>query len=219
MKSIALIHTVESVAVSFGHELQNFLPEKVKIHNIWDDYLATNPNEIGNFTINNRNRLLNIVKNCEMTGADLIVTTCSTLTPIIKMIRPFIKTKIISIDDAIIKRALTLGNNILILATAPSAAAATKIKLVEDNISNKSISIHVQTITEAFECLKNMDITKHDQIIKEKVTTIKNIDCIILAQASMAHLEKDIANLTKCTVLSSPVLCMEEIKEYLFAKY
>ena len=72
MKSIALIHTVESVAVSFGKTLKKILNEEVKIHNIWDDFLANNPNEIGEFTIDNRNRLFNDIKSAEMTGADVI---------------------------------------------------------------------------------------------------------------------------------------------------
>ena len=57
MKSIALIHTVKSVASGFDDSLRNYLGYEVKIHNLWDDFLANNPNEIGEFTIQNRNRL------------------------------------------------------------------------------------------------------------------------------------------------------------------
>ena len=66
MKSIALIHTVKSVASGFDDSLRNYLGYEVKIHNLWDDFLANNPNEIGEFTIQNRNRLF-----CDMRpGAD-----------------------------------------------------------------------------------------------------------------------------------------------------
>ena len=131
MKSIALIHTVQSLAISFSKQLQDFLQEDVKIHNIWDDFLANNPNEIGKFSLENKNRLFYIVKAAELTNADLIVTTCSTLTPTIKEIRSFIKIPIIAIDDAITKKAAVEGNNILILATAESALKATKEKIQE----------------------------------------------------------------------------------------
>ena len=57
MKSIALLHTVQSVADIFGKELQEFLPEPVIIRNLWDDYLANHPQEVGEFTIENSSRL------------------------------------------------------------------------------------------------------------------------------------------------------------------
>ena len=62
MKSIALIHTVKTVACSFDQQLKDYVGEPVKIHNLWDDFLANNPNEIGEFTIENRCRLYNDIK-------------------------------------------------------------------------------------------------------------------------------------------------------------
>ena len=95
MKSIALIHTVKTVANSFEQKLKDYVGEPVKIHNLWDDFLANNPNEIGEFTIENRCRLYNDIKSAEMTGADMIVVTCSTLTPVVNMIRPFVRVPLI----------------------------------------------------------------------------------------------------------------------------
>ena len=213
MKSIVLIHTVQSLAVSFGKQLQTFLQEQVKIYNIWEDFLATNPNEIGEFSLENRNRLFHIIKAAELTHADIIVSTCSTLTPAIKIIRPFIKIPIIAIDDAITKKAAKDGSKILVLATAESAAKATKEKIQEDAyLINKNIELQTIALTEAFQCLKNMDMEKHDKIIKNYAASIKGFDCIVLAQASMAHLEKNITDITNCSVLSSPILCMQEIQ-------
>ena len=62
MKSIALIHTVKTVANSFDQTLKDYVGEPVKVHNLWDDFLANNPNEIGEFTIENRCRLYNDIK-------------------------------------------------------------------------------------------------------------------------------------------------------------
>ena len=47
MKSIALIHTVKSVASGFDDSLRNYLGYEVKIHNLWDDFLANNPTKLG----------------------------------------------------------------------------------------------------------------------------------------------------------------------------
>ena len=76
MKSIALIHTVRTVAVSFDEQLKAYVGEEVKVHNLWDDFLANHPNEVGEFTIENRNRLFLDIKAAEMTGAEIGRASC-----------------------------------------------------------------------------------------------------------------------------------------------
>lgn len=216
MKSIALIHTVQSVATAFGNTLQEYLDEEVKVHNLWDDFLANNPNEVGEFTIENRNRLFNDIKTAELTGADVIAVTCSTLTPIVKMIRPFVKVPLIAIDDAMAKKAVTFGSNIMILATAESTLQPTQDKLEEEaGLLGIQLNIQRMAVMEAFKALKAVDMERHDAILKETAKLLAGYDCIVLAQASMAHLEDEISRITGCTVLSSPKLCMQEIQETL----
>ena len=216
MKSIALLHTVQSVADSFGKNLQDYLSKEVVIRNLWDDYLANNPQEVGEFTKNNRTRLFMDMKSLEMTEPDLIAVTCSTLTPVVEMIRPFIKVPVIAIDDAMGKKAAKEGSNILVMATAESTLEPTVSKIQrEADAMSKSVVIRKLAVTEAFGALKAMEMERHDQILKEAAKDIKGYDCIVLAQASMAHLESAIAEITGCQVLSSPGLCMKEIKDTL----
>lgn len=216
MKSIALIHTVKSVAVSFDENLRTYLGYEVKIHNLWDDFLANNPNEIGEFTIQNRNRLFKDIKAQEMTGADLIVTTCSTLTPVVEMIRPFIQVPVIAIDDAMAKKSILYGSNIMVMATADSTVEPTvsKIKKEADK-AGREARLSTCVCMDAFKAMKAMDMRRHDMILREKAKELAGYDCIVLAQASMAHLEEDISSITGIPVLTSPRLCMEEIKNKL----
>lgn len=216
MKSIALIHTVKSVAVSFDGILKQVLGQDVKIHNLWDDFLANHPNETGAFTKENRNRLFLDIKAQELTGADLIVTTCSTLTPVVEMIRPFIKVPVIAIDDAMAKKSVTYGERVLVMATAGSTVGPTVSKIQkEGDLAGRELSIDTCVCAEAFQALKAMDMERHDRILKEKAGTLRGYDCIVLAQASMAHLEEEIGAVTKSPVLTSPRLCVEEIKNKL----
>lgn len=216
MKSIALIHTVKSVAGSFDESLRNYLGYEVKIHNLWDDFLANDPNETGVFTLHNRNRLFQDMKTQEMTGADLIVTTCSTLTPVVEMIRPFIQVPVIAIDDAMAKKSVTLGRRIMVMATAGSTVEPTVSKIRrEGETAGRETELCTFVSMDAFKALKAMDMDTHDKILKEKARELTGYDCIVLAQASMAHLEEDIASIAGCPVLGSPRLCMEEIKNKL----
>ena len=211
IKSIALIHTVKSVAVSFDERLQSSIDEEVKIYNIWDDFLAINPNEVGEFTIDNRNRLFLDIKN-ELAGVDMIVTTCSTLTPVVEMIRPFIKVPVIAIDDEMARLAVTFGQKVLIMATAESTIEPTKSKITKEaKKANVKVDLSTKVCHEAFHAMKVMDMEKHDRLLKEMAKEVKGYDCIVLAQASMAHLEEDIHNICGCPVLSSPDLCIKEV--------
>ena len=216
MKSIALIHTVKTVANSFEQKLKDYVGEPVKIHNLWDDFLANNPNEIGEFTIENRCRLYNDIKSAEMTGADMIVVTCSTLTPVVNMIRPFVRVSLIAIDDAMGRKAVTCGERILVLATAGSTEGPMREKLnAEAAKLGKSIQIDFQANAEAFQAMKAVQMERHDAILLDMAKNISGYDCVVLAQASMAHLDQKIEAICKIPVLSSPGLCMEQVKETL----
>ena len=216
MKSIALIHTVKTVANSFEQKLKDYVGEPVKIHNLWDDFLANNPNEIGEFTIENRCRLYNDIKSAEMTGADMIVVTCSTLTPVVNMIHPFVKVPLIAIDDAMGRKAVTYGDKILVLATAGSTEGPMREKLnAEAAKLNKTIQIDFKANAEAFQAMKVVQMDRHDAILLDMAKNISGYDCVVLAQASMAHLDQKIEAICKIPVLSSPGLCMEQVKETL----
>lgn len=216
MKSIALIHTVKTVAVSFDETLKNYVGEEIRVHNLWDDFLANNPNEVGEFTIENRNRLFFDIKAAEMTGADLIVVTCSTLTPVVNMIRPFVRAPLIAIDDAMGRKAVTYGEKILILATAGSTREPLTDKLqTEAEKIGKKIQIDFRDNAEAFRAMKALQMDRHDALLLKMAEEISGYDCVVLAQASMAHLDKKIEEICKIPVLSSPTLCLEQVKETL----
>ncbi len=215
MKSIALIHTVESVATTFAAKIKSAVSEELLIHNIWDDFLSTDANARGEFSIDNKNRLFHDFKSCELTGADLIVTTCSTLTPHVVQIRPLIKTPIIAIDDAMAIKAATYADKMLILATAQSTIEPTKNKIAYEAkvIGKTKFNPDTFVCSDAFVALKQMDMKTHDKLLLEKAKEFQGYDCIVLAQASMAHLTSQIAEICGCTVLNSPELCIEQIKQ------
>ncbi len=219
MKTVALIHTVKNVANTFEEALRDGVEETIRVYNLLDDYLANHPNEVGEFTINNRNRLFLDLKAQEMTGADLIVTTCSTLTPVVDMLRPFIKVPVIAIDDAMSAKGITYGRRILIMATAESTVEPTREKLKKEAAA-AGVEIDLDQIVckEAFRAMKELEINVHDSILREEAGKIQNYDCVILAQASMAHLQKDIEDICKIVTLSSPALCIRQVNEYLKAK-
>jgi hypothetical protein len=67
MKRVAIVHTVRPVLASFPQLLEQVVGQPLKIHNLLDEFLASDPAEIGYFSVENRNRLFNDLKSCELT--------------------------------------------------------------------------------------------------------------------------------------------------------
>ena len=219
MKRIALIHTVKSVLDSFEGQLRAALGDQfgeLKIHNLYDDFLATDPADTGVFSTVNKARLYNDMQAAALTGADLIVVSCSTLTPTVMQIRPFIQTPVVPIDDAMTQKAVSLSSRIGLLATANSTVKPTQQKLMADaQAAGKQITLETLVNEEAIRALKAGDQATHDRLVTEMARSLRHSEIIVLAQASMAHMEEPLAAELGCTVLSSPKLCFQQVKTIL----
>ena len=66
-----------------------------------------------------------------------------------------------------------------------------------------------------YQAMQAAQMERHDAILLDMAKNISGYDCVVLAQASMAHLDQKIEAICKIPVLSSPGLCMEQVKETL----
>lgn len=217
MAKIALLHTVKSVLNTFEDKVKEALGN-IMVINTLDEYLASDPAEKGEFTVGNMNRLFSFLKNAEMAEVDAIVVTCSTLSPTVEKIKPFIKIPIITIDEAMIKKAVECGTKITIMATAGSTIEPTKFGLLREAAKlNKHLELSIIVCSEAYDAIKAGDIRHHDDLLKQMAIEVKQQDVVVLAQASMAHLQNIIEKICGCTVLSSPTLCIDQLKQTLIS--
>ena len=220
MKRIALVHTVKSVMETFGDQLRMVLGEEigpVKISDTLDTFLLDDTSGTGSFSCNNRARFFFILQACQMTGADVIAVTCSSLSSAVVDLRPFLTTPVIAIDDILCEKAVQLADSrIDLLATAPSAIEPVKSKLTAfADKAGRKLEIFPTVCTEAMSALQAGDRDEHDRLVIETVQNLENPELIVLAQASMAHLEQSLTALRNRRVLSSPALCMMQIKEFI----
>nr|WP_319776644.1 aspartate/glutamate racemase family protein [uncultured Sphaerochaeta sp.] len=216
MKQIALIHTVASVHATFAEQLRRVIDEEVLIHNILDDFLATDPNATGIFSETNEKRLRNDIENAVLSGCDVVVTTCSTLSPHVEHMRDQFATKIITIDEAMAERAIELGSVVTVLATANSTVGPTVNKLQKTaKEHSKPLTVEAFVCTEAMDALRSGDTERHNQLVVELADKARGSEVCVLAQASMAHLQDSIEHKLGIPVLSSPPLCMQQVARYI----
>ena len=203
--------------LTFEQRLRSLLQREVKIDTILDTYFANNANELnGTFTQNNLNRLYMQMRTAEMTGADVIAVICSTLTPPVKLVSPYISTPIITIDERLGEAAIAHGNRIMVLASAQSAAGPTAA-LVEAaaKAAGRQVEIDCRHDLAAFNAMMAGDMETHDAAILKMAGEVKDKDVIVFAQGSMEHTAKKAEQASGLPVVTAPFLCLQQIKEFI----
>lgn len=215
MKRILLLHTVQVMYLTFEKRLREALSSEVKIDNMLDTFFANNANELGGeFTQNNLNRLYLELKAAEMTGADVIAIICSTLSPPARQVIPFIKTPVVLIDQRLGETAISHGDNIMVLASAQSAAGPTAA-LVEEAArkAGRKVNIEQRHNLKAFHAMMAADMETHDAEIIRMASEVKGKDVIVYAQGSMEHTAQAASQASGLPVVTAPALCIQQIKE------
>lgn len=214
MKRIILLHTVQCMYLTFEERLRKALNCEVKIDNLLDTFFASNSNELGGqFTQANIDRLYLTLKSAELTGCDCIAVICSTLSPYVKKIRPLIPVPVITIDERLGEEAIKYGDRIQILASAPSAVAATLNLIHEaEEKAGRTLQIETRHNLDAFHSMMSGDLTIHDQELRKMAAEVKDKDCIVFAQGSMEHMAEEVSKISGLPVITAPQLCIEQIK-------
>ena len=213
MKRVACIHTVYSVISDFTAQLRAALGDDVKIHTLYDDFLATDPADTGKFSAINHQRLRLDMQAQALTGADMIVVSCSTLSPSVRLLRPEFNVPVVAIDDAMVREAVQKGSRIGLLATANSTVKPSHSALLAAaQAAGKDVDVQIICDEDAIRALKAGDKDTHDRMVLDMAKRFTDRDVIVLAQAAMAHMEGPVQDATGITTLSSPTRCIAEIK-------
>ena len=218
MKRIACIDTVYGVIESFNKQLREGIPGEFLIHTLYDDFLATDPapGQSGKFTPINHQRLRLDIQAQALTGADVIVVTCSTLSPSVRLLKNEFNVPVVAIDDAMINEAVSIGTKIGLMATATSTVepSSSAIRAAAE-AAGKDIDLKVLYNEQAILALKAGDKETHDRLVLEMADQMKDRDVIVLAQASTAYMEEAVMERSGVKTLSSPARCVAQLRKIL----
>ncbi len=211
--TIAAIYTGAALVKPLSDLMKETLGD-YKIMNILDDSMIADIIEAGGMTKAVKRRLYGYYEIACASGAELILNTCSSIGDAVYGAREFFPIPIIRIDEPMARRAIELTDSIAVLATLPTTLDPT-IRLLERCAREAGKSIRtISALAEgAFPAITSGDAETHDRLIAETAKRVADsCDVILLAQGSMARMEKPLAELTGKTVLSSPRLGVEQIK-------
>jgi aspartate/glutamate racemase len=215
MKRIVLLHTVQCMYLTFEQRVRQAIQEDVRIDTLLDTFFASDSNERKEFTQTNLNRLYLTLKSAEMTGADLIAVICSTLSPHVKRIAPFLSTPVLTIDERLGVEAIRRGERIMVLASAPSAVGPTEQIIREAaKEAGRAVRIESRYEIEAFHAMMRGDLDTHDQKIIAMAREIRDQDVIVFAQGSMEQAAPGVERVSGLPVVTAPALCIEAIRSF-----
>ena len=126
MKTVAAIYTALSIIEPIKALFAELMPGQ-RLVNVYDDSLIPDVIAAGNaITPDVRRRLLSYCRACEEMGADLILSTCSSMGEIVEQIQPFVKVPILRIDEAMARQAVEMGSTIAVMATVDTTVGPTR---------------------------------------------------------------------------------------------
>lgn len=214
MTRVALFHTVAALSSQFEELADEYLDDAEWYHavdeSVLDDMLAA-----GELTPSVTERICTQLSLAQRGGADVILDTCSSTSPAVDVARHLVDIPVVKIDDPMTERAIELGDRIAVVATATSTLGPSQ-ELVERKGEEAGRNVMVETVVvdDAFEARRTGDVETHDELVFKAVEgLIDDFDVVMLAQASMGHLESSLSERVSVPVLSSPDLAMERVAE------
>jgi aspartate/glutamate racemase len=218
-KTIVFIHTVPPLLSVFSQLGTELLPG-VKVFHILDEPMLERVKRRGELDTEDGARLAEHVEGGAAIGADAVLVTCSTISPVVDMIRASAAIPVLKIDEAMIRAAVGLGSRVGVIATAATTLEPTRSLLeAEAARQGTTVTTELVLVEGAIAALLAGDGETHDRLVSRAALELAaRSDVVVLAQASMARaLAVMPMDQRPAQILSSPHLALRQIKELLAA--
>ena len=213
-KSIAIVQT-SAVSSNELKALCDELMPGVQVYQIIDDSLIKEVNANGGPTYGVKRRLYQYYQQAESLGVDAILNQCSSVGEVADAIRPFISVPIVKIDEAMARKAVSMGKKIAVVATVATTTGPS-VRLIENEAKKmgKDVEVELHLVKDAMMILiEKGDVETHNKMVLHEVeAAAESADVVVLAQGSMTVLLPLLGHITK-PVLTSPRLGVEYLKE------
>ena len=194
MPTLVMIHTVhwydQSVIDPFAKRWLEANPD-VRAFNLMDDSLLTESLAAGGPTAAVIERMGHYVDAAVLAGADVIMSSCTTMGIAIERARSRCPVPLFNIDEPMGRTAVANARRIAILATVPTSAPATR-RLLEREAQRQGKTIEIETVINppAFAALLAGDRAEHDRLVHADMDRLaEKVDTIVLGQISLAQIQ------------------------------
>lgn len=213
--TLGMIHTLHTLPGLFESLAQELVPETRRIHHVDEAALQTALANAGLTPFVYRAVCSDVVCLADG-GAELIVLTCSSLSPCVDVAETLVSVPVLKIDQPMMDRALNTARRIGVAATAPTTMRPTTDLLRARSAAlGKPVEVVEGFCDGAYSKLQSGALDEHDRIVRASVLELADhCELIVLAQASMARVVDTIdPHALAVPVLSSPRIGMEHIRD------
>jgi len=194
MRTLVMIHTVswynQSVIDPFARDWLKSNPD-IRAINLMDDSLLAESLQHDGPTEAVMQRMGRYVEAAVLAGADVIMSSCTTMGIATDRARQTCPVPLFNIDEPMAREAVRLGTRLGILATVPTSAPATR-RLLEREAAAMGKTIQIETVINepAFASLLAGDRATHNRIVHDGMDRLaQRVDAIVLGQISLAQIQ------------------------------
>ena len=200
-------------------EVKKQLGDDVEMLSLQDPSILAQVREAGYVTPAPAARLIGMYMDAIGQGADAVLNVCSSVGEVADSVQTaaaYIGVPIVRIDEDMCREAVRLGSRIGVLATLPTTLEPTKGTI---NRVARAMGRHVTLVDGLIDGAFGLDQAQFRRLLLEAAgKIIDQVDVIVLAQGSMAYVEKDITAAYGKPTLSSPRFGAVALKKALAEK-
>lgn len=216
MIRVVAVHTAMALVEPLTKIFREYLPE-VKLNHIADDSLIQEVIAAGEVTPAVRRRLLSHYVAAADAGAQVVFNTCSSVGDVADYGNQYAPIPVFRIDQPMAAKAVQGWQRIGVISTLSTTLDPTcRLLRNEAAKAGRDVTLVEGLADGAFAAGQSGDGDIHDRLIAEAAQRIApEVDVFVLAQGSMARMEQRLAELTGKPVLSSPVLGVQGLRQFL----
>lgn len=204
---VALVYTSTTPELidMVEREVRENIGQDAEIISLQDPSILAQVREAGYVTPAPAARLIGMYMDAIGQGADAVLNICSSVGEVADSVQTaaaYIGVPIVRIDEDMCREAVRLGSRIGVLATLSTTLEPTKGTI---NRVARAMGRHVTLVDGLIDGAFGLDQAQFRRLLLEAAgKIIDQVDVIVLAQGSMAYVEKDITAAYGKPTLSSP---------------
>ena len=204
---VALVYTSTTPELidMVEREVRENVGQDAELLSLQDPSILAQVREAGYVTPAPAARLIGMYMDAIGQGADEVLNICSSVGEVADSVQTaaaYIGVPIVRIDEDMCREAVRLGSRIGVLATLPTTLEPTKGTI---NRVARAMGRHVTLVDGLIDGAFGLDQAQFRRLLLEAAgKIIDQVDVIVLAQGSMAYVEKDITAAYGKPTLSSP---------------
>ncbi len=212
---VALISSTRAVFGAMESAFREGFLEARIVH-LLDETLLDDFQRDGGLSIRSRRKTLQMAMAAQDAGVDGILVTCSTLSPSVDDVRPFLNVPIMKIDEPVIEEVVQIAEKIGLLATAE-----TVLKSVEPLVMKKAgefgrkVSVHRFIKENIWPLLPKGPEAFYRAVADAAMEALQDCQAVILTQVSIAPGRDFVEEKFRSRIYASPAYAVQVLRKIL----